>query len=177
MIKPSYLIIFLIIVLFSIIFIFTAINLHPVFLIIILLFYTIVTCLVISIWTYNFIFSIILYLVIISGLLIIFIYFSSLISNEKIQVPFKTSNLLFVCWILVILLMPLAKILDYTPIYQNMENFPLHHVKNNLFYNISMIYSHPFINLTFLAVIFLLITLFIIIKICSKKSSSLRKIN
>lgn len=176
MIKPSYLIIFLIIIILLIVLIFRIVNLHPIFLIIILLFYTIVTCLIISIWNFNFIFSIILYLIIISGLLIIFIYFSSLISNEQNQVPWKTSNLFLICGILIILLLPLTKILNYIP-YQNIENIPLQYTRTNLLNNAITIYYYPFNNFTFLAIIFLLITLFIIIKICSKKSSSLRKIH
>lgn len=179
MIKIKFLLNFLIILIILIIFILSRNNnLHPITLIIFLLFYTSITCLIISIWKDNFIFSIIIFLIIIRGLLIIFLYFSSLISNEQ----FKFSINLFS---IVIIILNIIILLYLSPLFlsnlssslQPIETKPLSNINQSLFNNIIKIYLYPYNNLTIICILFLLISLFLIIKICSIKSSSLRKIS
>jgi len=169
---------FLIIILIIIIILnFIIINLHPIFIVILLVLYRIITCLTIFKWTQNFIYSIIIFLIIISGLLIIFLYFSSLISNEQINLNFKPLitinfilNLIFISSYYLII-----NLCEY-PIHTNMDNLKINYLNINLFQNIAYIYSYPFNNLTLICIFYLLLTLFIIIKICSIKNSSLRKL-
>lgn len=179
MIKIKFLLNFLIILIILIIFFLsTNNNLHPITLIILLLFYTSMTCLIISIWKDNFIFSIIIFLIIIRGLLIIFLYFSSLISNEqfKFSIKFFPITIIILNIIIIIYLSPLF-LSNLCSSSQPPETKNLSYINQPLFYNVTKIYLYPYNNLTIICILFLLISLFLIIKICSIKSSSLRKIS
>jgi len=153
------------------------INNHPIIIIIILLIFTGLICLKISIWHSNYIYSIILFLIIIRGLLIIFLYFSSLISNE--QIIFKFNKFLIYSFILNIIILiykflTLNYFLPYKFNYNEIDSI----IKLNQisFQNILNLYEYPLNNLTIITIFYLLLSLFIIIKICSVKSISLRKI-
>lgn len=162
-----------------IILILSIIYIHPIFLTISLLIYTRLICFIISIWSFNFIYSIITFLIIIRGLLIIFIYFSRLIANEKnkitINIYIVLSLFLNYCFILINIFFNEFK----SPIPFNFweSSTILNNFNTIEFKNILIIYNYPFINITIICIIFLLISLFIIIKISSIKFGSLRKIN
>lgn len=153
-------------------------SIHPILIIILLIFYAILICLNFSFWKQTYLFSMLFFLLIISGLLIIFLYFSSLISNEKSHIP----PINYILWpsLLLFFSSPIF-IFKYSP------NINVNSILNKSFilmlswtpYNeiIFSIYSYPFINLTLIRIIFLLITLFSIIKISSPKIKSLRKVS
>lgn len=174
--QPQSILIFCIIL---IIFIILTNSLHPIYLIIILLFYSIITCLIISIWKFTYIYSIIMFIIIISGLLIIFIYFARLISNEQNKLLWNTLliinislNSLFFLWIIN---SPPQSNLIFIP-YNSLEINPIFKINIIPFQNITEIYNHPHFNITLISIFFLLISLFLVIKITSIKTSSLRKI-
>jgi len=175
MTKLSYFINYLIIFILIILFFINIKSIHPIFLIIILIIYRFIICLLLSIQTFNYIFSIIFFLIIIRGLLIIFLYFTSLISNEQNKFnfsPFIIFNKIINLFILSTFFINYFKYYFYYSLELNnftFINFPL-------FNNIFNIFNYPFNNLTIIRIIYLLITLFSIIKICSIKSSSLRKL-
>lgn len=156
------------------------INNHPITIIIIILIYSTLTCLNISLWKPNYILSIFLFLIIIRGLLIIFLYFSRLISNAKFILKF---NLLTITPFIIniIFLYYLLKFSNSSNLfiykYKFHENSPIFHINKITFNNILNLYEYPINNLTTLSIFYLLFALFAIIKICSSKSSSLRKIN
>lgn len=163
--------------------IFIIINkiLHPIIIIILIINFNIFRCLNISIWKLNFIYSIIIFLIIISGLLIIFIYFSRLISNEQIKINFNLKSL----WLLILnMSIPLNIILTYNQFIFNQFNFiisesnPIKFIFINKFINITNLYFYPLNNLTILTILFLLIAFITIIKINSSTHSfSIRKIH
>lgn len=176
MIKLSYLINYLIIIILIILFFINIKSSHPIFLIIILIIYSLIICLLLSIQSFNFIFSIIFFLIIIRGLLIIFLYFTRLISNEQNKFNFPP----FIIFNLIINLFILSTFFFYYFKYLFYYSFEINnyiHINSPLFKNIFNIFNYPFNNITILCIIYLLITLFSIIKICSIKSSSLRKLN
>lgn len=171
---------FIIIILISIIYFLTTniIHIHPIIIIITLLTYSFIICLNISTWKSNYIYSIILFLIIISGILIIFLYFSRLISNE--QNILKFNKFLFRSFFLNLLI--LFRFIYYNSnIYIFKYNFSetetILKLNKIYFQNIINLYEYPINNLTIRSIIYLLISLFTIIKICSLKSISLRKIN
>lgn len=162
----------------SILYLIINISNHPVIIIIILLIYRSIICLNISLWKSNYILSIFLFLIIIRGLLIIFLYFSSLISNE--QFKFKINYLLILFNINIIFFYFLIKINPLNLFiykYKFHENSFISSLNKINFNNILNLYEYPLNNLTILSIFYLLISLFSIIKICSLKSTSLRKIN
>lgn len=174
---------FRILIIFLLIFLFFFLTLnikliHPTIIIITILFYSCIITLKISIWKSNYIYSIILFLIIIRGLLIIFLYFSSLISNE--QTTLKFNNFLWYSFILnfIIIISLIINYFNLLPIKQNfIETSTINLLNKKIFQNILNLYEYPLNNLTIITIIYLLLSLFIIIKICSSKSLSLRKIN
>lgn len=177
MTKIFYIIILLLIIILRILFILSINNLHPTPFILSLIFYAILICLNISIWSYNFIYSIILFLIIIRGILIIFLYFSSLISNE--QNKFYINNYIIIRFLINIIILIYLLIIyfkfNYIK-YLSKEILSINIINIPSFINIIIIYKYPYNNFTLLCILYLLISLFTIIKICSIKSASLRKL-
>lgn len=164
---------------FIILFFILNINNHPIIIIIIILIYTSIICLNISLWKPNYIFSIFLFLIIIRGLLIIFLYFSRIISNVEFKIKLNP----IIIFIFLINLITSFYFLKSNSInlfiykYKFHENSSIIYINKITFNNILNLYEYPINNLTTLSIFYLLFALFIIIKICSSKSSSLRKIN
>lgn len=156
---------------------------HPIIITIILIIYNIIIFFNLSIWKIRYMFSIILFIIIISGLLIIFIYFSSLISNDQIQFSLNLSSF----FIITLLTISLILITHYQINYSSPPNILLQtlsdilsipKINDSILLSFLLIYSFPHSLLVALSIIYLLITLFIIIKICNiTLNKSLRKIN
>lgn len=175
MIKLIYLKFFLIIIIFLIFYIILSNYIHPIYLLISIIIYRGIICFLISAWSYNFIYSIILFLIIIRGILIIFLYFSSLISNDQTKFSINISIILRLLLNSIIFL-SIIKYFNY-PNYNFNEILIIFQINNNIFNNIKYIFTYPFRNITIICILYLLLTLFTIIKICSIKSSTLRKLN
>nr|YP_010277833.1 NADH dehydrogenase subunit 6 [Cataglyphis aenescens]UHY95037.1 NADH dehydrogenase subunit 6 [Cataglyphis aenescens] len=177
----SFMNIFILTIIFSIMFILMSniSMIHPIIMMIILLIYSSIICLNLSFWKSNYLYSIMLFLIMISGLLIIFLYFSSLISNE--QINFKFNKFLFLSFIINLTIFLNWKfnynIYSYMKKYNFSETNQILYINEMNFQNILNLYEYPFNNITIASMFYLLITLFSIIKICSLKSISLRKIN
>nr|YP_009735111.1 NADH dehydrogenase subunit 6 [Acropyga fuhrmanni]QBG38605.1 NADH dehydrogenase subunit 6 [Acropyga fuhrmanni] len=155
------------------------INLNPIMILINLITFSFLIALKISLWKSNFLYSIILFLIMISGLLIIFLYFSSLISNVKID--FKFNKLLFLNFLLnYMIFLALNNYLNLMNLKLKKINFleiyPILKFNEMSNQNILNFYTYPISNFTITSILFLLISLFMIIKICSSKSHTLRKI-
>lgn len=175
MIKFIYFKFFIIIIIFIIIYILITNYIHPIFLLILIIIYRGIICFIISSWSYNFIYSIILFLIIIRGILIIFLYFSRLISNDQTKFTINIP-LILRFFINIIIFLYIIKYFNY-PIYNFNEILISPLLNNNIFNNIIHIFSYPYRNITIICILYLLLTLFTIIKICSVKTSTLRKLN
>lgn len=175
MIKFIYFKFFIIIIILIILYILIINYIHPIYLLILIIIYRRIICLIISAWSYNFIYSIILFLIIIRGILIIFLYFSSLISND--QTKFSINIPLIIRFFFnIFILFFIIKYFNY-PVSNFNEILISFQLNNNIFNNIKHIFSYPYRNITIICILYLLITLFTIIKICSIKTSTLRKLN
>lgn len=158
-----------------IILIFIYFIIHPIIITLFLVIYTILISINISLWKTNYIFSIILFLIIIRGLMIIFIYFSSLISNEKtifINLNLLASILLFIIILALSIKFSCSYLLKFTYI----ETNPLTKLNFKLFNNILSLYIYPNNYITLLRILFLLLCFFLIVKICSFRSLPMRKL-
>lgn len=175
MIKFTYFKFFIIIIIFLILYILITNYTHPIYLLIIVIIYSGIICFIISAWSYNFIYSIILFLIIIRGILIIFLYFSRLISNDQTKLNINIP-LIFRFFFNIIIFIYIIKYFNY-PIYNFNEILISFLSNNNTFNNIIHIFSYPYRNITIICILYLLLTLFTIIKICSIKTSTLRKLN
>ncbi|YP_009705874.1 NADH dehydrogenase subunit 6 (mitochondrion) [Linepithema humile] len=154
---------------------------HPIMNMILIIIYSILMTLNMSIWKMNFMYSIMLFLIMISGLLIIFLYFSSLISNEQMTFILNNNKLFLLTIMLNIMFLIFniinKKIYYFNPMYQTSETNLLNKINEKMFNNILNLYTYPYNNLTIMCMMFLLISLFTIIKISSMKSKSLRKMS
>lgn len=177
MTKLEFIIMLFFLIIISLIYLLITIDFHPVIILIFLLAHRILIGLLISMWRYTFIFTIIMFLIIIRGLLIIFLYFARLISNEQNKRKWPSVQLYPPTLIIIILIFTPMVIKNKFQPYLNSENSPLININNKKFNNVLIIYLYPFNNITFICILYLLIALFTIIKICSIKRSSLRKLN
>nr|YP_010872872.1 NADH dehydrogenase subunit 6 [Pheidole smythiesii]WGV34066.1 NADH dehydrogenase subunit 6 [Pheidole smythiesii] len=174
MIKFNYLNFFLITIILSILYMLMTNYMHPIFILILIVIYSKIICFLMSTWSLNFIYSIMLFLIMISGMMIMFLYFTSLISNNQtkfiINIPLMSSF-----FINIIIIFFMMKYFNY-PNYEYNESLMSFLLNTNLFNNIIHIYSYPYSNITMISILYLLLTLFTIIKICSVKSTTLRKL-
>jgi len=150
---------------------------HPVTIVIIILIYNIILCINIEFWKLNTIFPIIFFIIIIRGLLIIFLYFSSLISNEKNLNFIKNSIKLILIINLIYFLLYNYSYNFFNPFLIPLIQYNITNFTSNKLLIINLIYQYPFSNLTLISIIFLLITLISVIKTSTPKIKSLRKIN
>nr|YP_010925333.1 NADH dehydrogenase subunit 6 [Hylurgus ligniperda]WGL40354.1 NADH dehydrogenase subunit 6 [Hylurgus ligniperda]WKD83326.1 NADH dehydrogenase subunit 6 [Hylurgus ligniperda] len=148
---------------------------HPLSLGFILLIQTISLSLMTNLLYYNSWFSYIMFLAMVSGLLIMFIYMTSIASNEKFNMPKLTKMMLsfFIISILIILLL-------------NSDSFYINYMNNSLitlsqsfleFNNISLkkFYNMPFMSLIIILMFYLFFTLIVIVKITNIKYGPLRQ--
>uniref|UniRef100_A0AAU7YTD7 NADH dehydrogenase subunit 6 n=1 Tax=Pheidole spathifera TaxID=615503 RepID=A0AAU7YTD7_9HYME len=175
MIKFNYFNFFMVTIILLILYTLMINYLHPIFILILIVIYSSIICFIMSSWSFNYIYSIMLFLIMISGMLIMFLYFTSLISNN--QTKFITNiPLIFSFSLNIITIFSSLSYFNY-PIYEYNELLPSMMLNSNMFNNISYIYSYPYSNITMICILYLLLTLFTIIKICSIKSTTLRKLN
>nr|QWB85661.1 NADH dehydrogenase subunit 6 [Sarmydus sp. N117] len=153
----------------SIFFMFLA---HPLALGLILLFQTIFIALITGTLSYNYWFSYLLFLIMVGGMLILFIYMTSVASNEK----FKLSTQLLWPWVIpVMMIIPFMAekfLLNIQMI--SYDNAPLSSMPNQ---NQALIkfFNLPLISNLLLIIIYLLITLIMTVKITLTKQGPLRQ--
>nr|ALF04098.1 NADH dehydrogenase subunit 6 [Eucryptorrhynchus brandti] len=156
---------------FSILFMFMN---HPLSLGCILLIQTILISLASGFFYLNFWFSYILFLIMIGGMLVMFIYMTSIASNEKFNMPKKT--LLFCSIYFLLLVFILFTMDNYFSNFLNlsMDSFQFFYLLNNNF-SLSKFFNYPGMFIMIFLMIYLLITLIAIVKIVGKYTGTLRQ--
>nr|WKU83867.1 NADH dehydrogenase subunit 6 [Chalcosyrphus chalybeus] len=160
-------------------FIFTQMS-HPLSMGLLLLIQTIMICCITGMMTKSFWFSYILFLIFIGGMLVLFIYITSLASNELFSISMKMTmsmmmNLLFL--ILIILFM------DKMITTFNSMNLEMNSITNlNSFMkenslNLYKLYNYPTNMITILLMNYLLITLIVVVKITKLFYGPIRQMN
>nr|AXS65838.1 NADH dehydrogenase subunit 6 [Curculionoidea sp. 29 KM-2017] len=136
---------------------------HPLSFGIILLLQTINVALIINTMTINFWFSYITILVMVGGMLILFLYMTSIASNEKFSLNMKS-----------IIIM----IMIFIPIKFNYFNLNLNNILINkkIEFMLTKFYYFPLNLLLMLIIIYLLITMIAIVKICKTWKGPLRQL-
>ncbi|XP_069951715.1 NADH-ubiquinone oxidoreductase chain 6-like [Cherax quadricarinatus] len=147
---------------------------HPLSIGLALLTHTIIICVLSGLFRPSFWFSYILFLIFLGGILILFIYVSSLASNEAFKIHFKSS-----------LLIALSLPLSFTLIFLDLLLLPSKFFRSRLFLilenktnlttlSTSSIYSLTSFPLTTLVILYLLLTLIVIVNIINISSRPLR---
>lgn len=153
--------------LFTILFIFTK---HPLSIGSILLMQTILSSLICRLNINSYLFSYILYLIFVGGILVLFIYISSVASNEK----FYLSNISFIVCLIIFIFFILYKsffYLDSNSFFNSINCFD-----QNSNYFINKLYILPSNILTLIMVFYLLFTIIVVSNIIGIKFIPLRRI-
>nr|AWD30089.1 NADH dehydrogenase subunit 6 [Anopheles gambiae] len=153
---------------------------HPLSMGLMLLIQTFLTCLITGIYIKSFWFSYVLFLIFLGGMLILFIYVTSLSSNEMFTMSFKLTMFSLV---LFSLSMVIFFILDKTLIEQfiinmEMEKFSMtNNLINENILSLNKMYNFPTNLITLLLINYLFLTLLVTVKITKKFYGPLRPMN
>nr|APX39413.1 NADH dehydrogenase subunit 6 [Gastrophysa janthina] len=155
---------------FSIMFMF--LN-HPLSLGMILLLQTMLTSIISGMMSPNYWFSYILFLIMIGGMLILFIYMTSIASNEK----FKFSSKLMLLIIMMSILMIMTMFMDsyYFNLKINMIDILNQNYNYNFKMSINKYMNYPQNLIMLMMIIYLLITLIMVVKITTLHKGPLRQ--
>lgn len=154
----------------SIIFIF--LN-HPLSFGVRLLIQTINISLLSGIIIFNFWYSYIIFLIIIGGILVLFLYMTNVASNEKFQFSLKL-NIILYSFIFIIII---SLLINYQ-FYSKFNNLILNFDSNFLFnQTITKFITFPINTIYLIIIIYLFITLIAVVKITNIKYGPLRQIN
>nr|QXG19274.1 NADH dehydrogenase subunit 6 [Drosophila hydei] len=153
---------------------------HPLAMGLTLLIQTILICLITGMMTKTFWFSYILFLIFLGGMLVLFIYVTSLASNEMFNFSIK---LTLICFILMFLSIFMFLFIDknYFNFFfmnnemQNISNIYSYFPENTL--SLNKLYNSPTNFVTILLMNYLLITLIVIVKITKMFKGPLRLMN
>nr|YP_009992955.1 NADH dehydrogenase subunit 6 [Zeugodacus cilifer]QNO34165.1 NADH dehydrogenase subunit 6 [Zeugodacus cilifer]WCB98356.1 NADH dehydrogenase subunit 6 [Zeugodacus cilifer] len=160
-------------------FIFIQMN-HPLAMGLMLLIQTLQICLLTGLTAKSFWFSYILFLIFLGGMLVLFIYVTSLASNEMFSLSMKLTT---ICLLTMTMLIFISLILDKmttTTFLQNLEMTSLYNI--NMFtqenaMNLQKLYNFPTNIITILLMNYLLVTLIAVVKITKLFYGPLRQMN
>nr|UFZ13252.1 NADH dehydrogenase subunit 6 [Platychauliodes sp.] len=149
---------------------------HPMSMGFILLIQTILISLITGILLKSFWFSYILFLIMLGGMLVLFIYMTSLASNEMFNFSNKIMMINLLSFIALISItsyfyLPLNNFLNSDSLIMNLSLLK----ENSL--ELNKLYNFPTMNLTILLINYLFLTLIIIVKITDINNGPLRKMN
>nr|AMH85353.1 NADH dehydrogenase subunit 6 [Drosophila unipunctata] len=153
---------------------------HPLAMGLTLLFQTILICLITGLMTKSFWFSYILFLIFLGGMLVLFIYVTSLASNEMFNLSIKLTMFSFS---FMIILMLVTFIIDKNSSLfiflnnemENISNMNSYILENSL--SLNKLYNFPTNLVTILLMNYLLITLIVVVKITNMQKGPLRIMN
>nr|YP_010981240.1 NADH dehydrogenase subunit 6 [Mylabris sibirica]WOE90370.1 NADH dehydrogenase subunit 6 [Mylabris sibirica] len=146
---------------------------HPLSLGLILLVQTIIISMISGQFCLNFWFSYILFLIMIGGLLILFIYMTSVASNEKFSIS-STAGILFLFMLMVSIL---SLLLNSPLIDQTIKNELIHFKSISLSFSMVKFTYPPQSMIMVFMIIYLFIALIAIVKIIDNKQGPLRSKN
>nr|QRM17307.1 NADH dehydrogenase subunit 6 [Cordylepherus sp. YY-2021] len=149
--------------------------LHPLSMGAIMLLQTLIISLMIGLTNFNYWLSYILFIVMVGGLLILFIYMTSIASNEK----FKMSNFLLYLMMLMMIMMIMTFIIDQFYFYMQMNNINMNflNVNNNFKLLTNKFINFPSNLIFYITILYLLITLIACVKITSTFKGPMRQLN
>nr|AMW68031.1 NADH dehydrogenase subunit 6 [Drepanepteryx phalaenoides] len=148
---------------------------HPLSMGIIVILQTLIIALLCGWISYSYWFSYILFLTMIGGMLILFIYMTSLASNEmfKFKINFFIKNL-------ILMILGMTFMFYYDNFFCNFKNFEtmmFNNMENENLINLLKLYNNPTMNITILLINYLFLTLIIVVKITNINYGPLRQKN
>nr|QLI42503.1 NADH dehydrogenase subunit 6 [Colletes gigas] len=154
----------------SILFPILKLNLHPLTYIIILIFYILNLLLLINLELNMNIYMYMIFISMIGGLMIMFMYFTSLINNFK-MIMFKYELYLILFTFIMMMICMIYSFMNYNPI-NYLDKITFKGPDNSII----LIYMYPYYTFTFISITYLIYCLNLIMKMSLIKFKSLRKI-
>nr|AMH85627.1 NADH dehydrogenase subunit 6 [Drosophila mediopunctata] len=153
---------------------------HPLAMGLTLLLQTILICLITGLMTKSFWFSYILFLIFLGGMLVLFIYVTSLASNEMFNLSIKLTmfsfSLLFILMLLTFIIDKNSSMIIFlNNEMENISNMNSYILENSL--SLNKLYNFPTNLVTILLMNYLLITLIVVVKITNMQKGPLRIMN
>nr|ANJ70425.1 NADH dehydrogenase subunit 6 [Haliplus lineatocollis] len=152
---------------------------HPMSMGLILMIQTLIISLMTGMLSFSFWFSYILFLVMIGGMLILFIYMTSMASNEMFK--FSINNMILLLMMIIIMMITYL-FMDYLFMMPMLKNSNLYEMINNMMMmnnenliTLNKIYNMPNNLMTILLINYLLLTLIATVKITNIKQGPLRQ--
>nr|WRK67361.1 NADH dehydrogenase subunit 6 [Barbibucca biremis] len=153
---------------------------HPLAMGLMLLLQTTIVSMICGLYAHSYWFAYILFLIMLGGMLVLFIYMTSLASNEMFS--FSMNNFLMSTMIMMVMMMLIISIMDKT-IWTN-SNYEMIKMNTNTNFmfqeneiNLIKLYNNPTMNITIMMMNYLLLTLIIIVKITKMNYGPLRQMN
>nr|YP_009707852.1 NADH dehydrogenase subunit 6 [Harpalus sinicus]QEU52720.1 NADH dehydrogenase subunit 6 [Harpalus sinicus] len=152
---------------------------HPLSMGLILLIQTLLITLMSGLFSYSYWFSYILFMVMIGGMLVLFIYMTSLASNEMFNFSIKMSMFIMFSISLTMLMYFFMDYMMLTSLFKNsnmmefMNNMLM--IKNENLLSLNMIYNEPNNMITLMLVNYLFLTLIAVVKITDINYGPLRQ--
>nr|QUQ05615.1 NADH dehydrogenase subunit 6 [Cheilomenes sexmaculata]QXM14778.1 NADH dehydrogenase subunit 6 [Cheilomenes sexmaculata] len=144
---------------------------HPLSMGLNLLIHTLIICMIMGLQNLNFWFSYILILIMIGGMLVLFMYMTSVASNEK----FKFNKLLMIILMLMILIAIINLLMNNGYMINNKLSNEM--INYNYFnFNLNKFITFPNSNIFIMIMFYLLITMIVIVKISKTNFGPLRQI-
>nr|ALO76640.1 NADH deshydrogenase subunit 6 [Melyridae sp. GENSP01] len=145
---------------------------HPLSMGAIMLFQTILVCLIVGLINSSYWFSYILFIIMVGGLLILFIYMTSVASNEK----FKFSNLLSM-FMSIMISISFATIIFDQYLFNHTQDTPDLIYQSEFLLSMNKYLNMPSLTIFYLTIIYLLISLIASVKISTTHKGPLRQNN
>nr|WVD57217.1 NADH dehydrogenase subunit 6 [Dermestes vorax] len=145
---------------------------HPMSMGTTLLFQTILMTMNAGYFNHSFWYSYIIFLVMIGGLLILFIYMTSVASNEKFKFPIKSFIIIPISFTMMMLFTNEMFMNSFMWNKSEMLNIL---TQNNQILSMSKFFNEPFIMIMMMMMIYLLISLIAVVKITNIKHGTLRQ--
>nr|WAX39334.1 NADH dehydrogenase subunit 6 [Homalosilpha sp. 1 ZQW-2020] len=152
---------------------FTQMN-HPLAMGLMLLIQTIIMCIMSGLLSQSFWFSYILFLIFLGGMLVLFIYVTSLASNEMFFMSMK----MIIITIMIIFMLMLLINLNY--MINNMEimlHEYMYSAENEMMNSLMKLYNQPTNLITIMLASYLFLTLIVVVKITNISKGPLRQMN
>nr|YP_010166774.1 NADH dehydrogenase subunit 6 [Scarodytes malickyi]QRV62878.1 NADH dehydrogenase subunit 6 [Scarodytes malickyi] len=151
---------------------------HPMSMGMILMIQTILVALISGLYSFTYWFSYILFLIMIGGMMVLFMYMTSLASNEK----FNFSKKILLLIIMMLTISMIMNFSDMSMINLNFKNSNMMEMINNMIMmknenmkSLNFMYNKPNFIITIMLINYLLLTLVAVVKITKSKSGPLRQ--
>nr|YP_002229149.1 NADH dehydrogenase subunit 6 [Ascaloptynx appendiculata]ACH89998.1 NADH dehydrogenase subunit 6 [Ascaloptynx appendiculata] len=149
---------------------------HPLAMGLTLLVQTIIVSLICGLFTHSYWFAYILFLIMLGGMLVLFMYVTSLASNELFSFSMMS---MFVSIILMTVMMLTLMMSDQFMLFINSLEMIEFSQKSNIFYenefSLIKLYNNPTMNITIMVMNYLLLTLIVVVKITNINYGPLRQ--